>query len=461
MYYEGRLCIPSDLVAKVIREHHATIGHPGGEKLWKHIEHRYNFPPQAKACELAKKIPSQCIICQAAKEPNFQMKGQIRPTPIPAKLGESIALDVFALPGVVYHGERYDCMVVAVDRLSGWIVAIPRCRKGLQAKVVAEEMWQRWWQPFGIPSTVTSDQGPQFVGAWWKTLCASMGVRQVYSQAYLHNANGRAERAGKTIQQVLRRLYNEDKMNWVQTLPKAIQQYHDLTGPSGLSPYEIVYGGRQRSMGGIPHPPQVECPDAQEWIRTGKEIDEAVAKKLEEVHRRNMEQINANRQEKPEYKVGDTVWVLRPRHVGTDKLTSWWIGPCPIVAQNGKDSFVVEIKPGHERAVSTTQIKEFKEDEYSGTPTPLHFTKPTEAELAVEIDEWEVEKILDHKTDESGNIIFLTKWAGFDVPTWEPIGNFIHRFSIDWGQYCKNKKLKVDVVEHLMLGEEPQQRAQT
>ena len=90
---------------------------------------------------------------------------RVQSTAVPARLGESIALDIFNLPSVVRHGERHDCMVVAVDRLSGWTVAIPACRKGLQAKKVAQEMWERWWLPFGIPVTVTSDQGPQFVGA--------------------------------------------------------------------------------------------------------------------------------------------------------------------------------------------------------------------------------------------------------------------------------------------------------
>ena len=154
-------------------------------------------------------------------------------------------------------------MVVAVDRLSGWTIAVPSRRRRLQAQTVAEEMCERWWQPFGVPATVSSDQGPQFVGAWWRTLCASMGVRQVYSQAYHHSANGRAELAGKMLMQIFRRVYQEDKINWVKTLPRAVNLLHDLPGVSGLSPYEIAYGGRTRSLGGVPRLPQQESPDAR------------------------------------------------------------------------------------------------------------------------------------------------------------------------------------------------------
>ena len=73
----------------------------------------------------------------------------------------------------------------------------------------------------------------------------------MYSQAYHHNANGRAEMAGKTVIQVLRRLHAEDRINSAEALPRAVQVYHDLPGPSGVPPYEIVFGRRIRSMGGI------------------------------------------------------------------------------------------------------------------------------------------------------------------------------------------------------------------
>lgn len=44
---------------------------------------------------------------------------KVQPTIIHPKLGDSIALDIFSLPPVVRHVERFDCMVVVVDRLSG------------------------------------------------------------------------------------------------------------------------------------------------------------------------------------------------------------------------------------------------------------------------------------------------------------------------------------------------------
>ena len=149
------------------------------------------------------------------------------------------------------------------------------------------------------------------------------------------------------------------------------------------------------------------------------------------------------------------MWVLRPRRLGTNKLASWWLGPCPVLARQGADSYVVEVKPGREQAFHSSHMKIFKEDEYGDDPTALHYVQPTEADMEIELDEWEVEKLLEHRTGKDGKLEFLTKWVGFENPTWEPIGNFVHRYSMDWVRYCRDKQVRVDVVKHLMTGEGP------
>ena len=116
----------------------------------------------------------------------------------------SVALDVFALPSVKWNGEEYGSLFVCIDRLSGWIIARP-CRKlGFTAEKAAHMIMDNGWDVFGIPSIITSDQESQFVGQWWKTMCARLGVKQAYSQAYWAQANGKAESAGKTLIGLLR-----------------------------------------------------------------------------------------------------------------------------------------------------------------------------------------------------------------------------------------------------------------
>ncbi len=53
MYWYEKLCVPETVTGRVIRTHHAEIGHVGGKELWKEIQRWYHFTPGAQAEKLA------------------------------------------------------------------------------------------------------------------------------------------------------------------------------------------------------------------------------------------------------------------------------------------------------------------------------------------------------------------------------------------------------------------------
>ena len=94
---------------------------------------------------------------------------------------DSVCVDLFAMPTVEWKGQMFDNLAICVNWLSVWMVATTHLLKGLTAAKVAEEIFRTWWQPLGIPTRITSDQGPQWAGAWWRTLCSLMGLRCAYA----------------------------------------------------------------------------------------------------------------------------------------------------------------------------------------------------------------------------------------------------------------------------------------
>ena len=70
---------------------------------------------------------------------------------------ESVAMDVFSMPEVHIGKETFDCVVLCVDRHSGYVVAVPARKKGLLAKEVAVMMIRHWLTVFDIPRTICSD----------------------------------------------------------------------------------------------------------------------------------------------------------------------------------------------------------------------------------------------------------------------------------------------------------------
>ena len=111
---------------------------------------------------------------------------------------------------VTVDGETYDCVILAVDRHSGYIVAVPgkKSKKkgkkdkhgvGLQAKTVANAMIRHWLTIFDVPAVICSDRGSQFVGTSFKTMGKQMRIRYAKTVAYHSRSNGRAEVGGRQM----------------------------------------------------------------------------------------------------------------------------------------------------------------------------------------------------------------------------------------------------------------------
>ena len=175
-----------------------------------------------------------CVVCQATEPPNWQSKGPIGMSPVPSRIMSSVCLDIFNLPQTTWAGQVYDALVLCVDRLSGWIIAKPTLSKGLTAKRTANLLMDGGWETYGIPSLITCDQGPQFAWQWFRTMCSRLGIRLAFSQAYRPQANERAEVAGKSIKNLLRKLQVEqDGINWVEALPRVLSTYYTTTNETG------------------------------------------------------------------------------------------------------------------------------------------------------------------------------------------------------------------------------------
>jgi len=172
-------------------------------------------------------------------------------------------------------------------------------------------------------------------------MCAFLGIRGVYSQAYHHQANGRAEVQGRIFKDLLRKVSDQiGDATWVELLPIALRQFLDARGPAGLSPYEIVTG-RSRFVSALPYQPPREAEDAVGFFARMRILDQKVAKILNALHNKTTERINKARKDPPEFKIGELVWYLRP-HSLTAKLESRWVGPYTILSKTGLHSYEIQ-----------------------------------------------------------------------------------------------------------------------
>ena len=355
--FEGRLCVPIDRTWEVIEAHHVWNAHQGVERLIPDLNLHYKFVRGTRLAAIAARVRQECQVCQACLRPNWALKGPISMTPILPRVMASVCLDIFAMPMVEWDREFYNGILLCVDRHSGWIVARPKPRHGLTGRQAANLMLDTSWGEMGIPSVITSDQGSQFVSQWWQTMCCRLGVRQAFSQAYRPQANGRAEVAGGVLQGILQRLNAQRGINWVEALPRALRIHHDAVDPiMGMSPYQAIFG-RQRSLAALPWEGEGESEEAIEFFERMAFIDKEVAQVLEGAHERIAERVNAHRQPRPPFQVGDWVFLLKPKPIGGVKLSPWWLGPYLVLSRVGEHSYQIKLRANTHLDVHVSQLK--------------------------------------------------------------------------------------------------------
>jgi len=97
--------------------------------------------------------------CQRNKNHTEQPAGKLMPNSIPEKPWAHISADfITKLP----LAQGYDSILVVVDRLTKIVHFIPTMEK-TSAKELARLFRDNVWKLHGLPESIISDRGPQFV----------------------------------------------------------------------------------------------------------------------------------------------------------------------------------------------------------------------------------------------------------------------------------------------------------
>ena len=195
-----------------------------------------------------------CQVCQATTHRNWLPEGKFSPHPVPPRKFSSVRTDIFAHAKVKDHrGEWKDKIFLISCQHTGFIVGWPTREEGLTAEAVAPEYADRILANFDVPIKITSDNGPKYAATIWKTLHHLAGTRCAYGQAYWPQSNGKAESAGKALDDIISKVSLESKLPWVEVLPRAIASHNDLPGEIGLSPHQLLFGRERLGRGpGLP-----------------------------------------------------------------------------------------------------------------------------------------------------------------------------------------------------------------
>jgi hypothetical protein len=430
LYYRDRLVIPNndELKIKLLRIAHDSPagGHSGRGKTLEILQREYYWP---RMFETIRRYVACCHTCRRSKASREKYHGLLKPLPVPERRWKDISVDfVTELP----ESEGCTNIMVVVDRLTKYRHLIP-CRE-ITAAAVGRLFYRHVWVDHGLPETIISDRGTQFVSAFYDELCKQLRIEPRLSSAHHPETDGQTERANAVMEQVLRAYTNYQQDDWVNWLPSAqFEANNTVSESTKVSPF-LANTGQHPRMGFEPPTRIVRRPyqalqalEANRMIEKMADIQQLVREEMTWAQALQEEYANRKRSPAPAYQVGDMVW-LDARNIRTKrpskKLDSKALGKYRISKVISPYAYRLEL-PESMNIHPVQHVSLLRPAAPESEYLPGQLNPPPEP---VEIDgerEFYVERIEDLRLNRRRNRHeYLVKWTGYDDPTWHPVSDF-------------------------------------
>ena len=197
--------------------------------------------------ESIRKYVASCHVCQRSKASREAYQGLLRPLPIPERRWEDISVDFIVKLLETRLGKNTN-LIVVVDRLGKLAHVIPY--SDISVPTTAKLFVQHVWKHYGLPTSIISDRGSQFISTFWGQICKRLGIRTDLSTAFHPETDRQTERVNSIIEQYLRAYINYHQDDWDEWAPLAEFCFNNaISETTGVSPFFATY--RQNPRLGI------------------------------------------------------------------------------------------------------------------------------------------------------------------------------------------------------------------
>jgi transposase InsO family protein len=413
--------------------HNSTVGHMGIDVTLQRLRSREG--EWASQRREVQEFIQSCPVCQKASTKRPRNQGEHH---VVSRLQPMECVSVDSVGPLPVSAEGYDYVIVLIDNFSRFVELVPT--KGTTSQEAARALMS-FVGRYGVPKTILSDRGPQYVNQTIEALTKALRIEHQLTMAYSHEENGIVERAMQPVMKHLRAIILSEnvKDHWQTYLPLVQRIMNsNVHSATGHAPSAIVFGGL------------IDLDRDILTDRSNEEREGSMNDYVEDLRRRQREICELSRQVQErlqvenlarnatnpatEFKVGDKVLVEhrpnRGRPRPPDKLAMYWEGPFVITAKERISFYRVQNLANVNRCltVHVSQIKPFVYDPQYVNPREV---ARTDNQL------FEVEEVKRHRGDPKykSRLQFLIKWAGYDdsentwVP-WSDVRNnaIVHRY---------------------------------
>ena len=138
--------------------------------------------------------------------------------------------------------QGYDAILVVCDRFSKMVHFIATMEK-MSAEGLAKLFWDHVWKLHGLPESIISDRGVQFVAGMMKELNNLLGIQIKLLIAYHPQTDRQTERINQELEQYLRVFINHRQEQWPDWLGTAEFTYNNkVHAATKTLPFKANYG---------------------------------------------------------------------------------------------------------------------------------------------------------------------------------------------------------------------------
>ena len=220
-----RIVVPQALQREMIKLAHR--GHQGATSIKAHMRSKVWFPAMDKKIEDELKYCKACAMVALPDKPHPMSRR------VPSEPFSDLAVDFKeGLPNME--------SLLVVSCIATRCIFTETMKNPTSGLVCA--MFLKLFSQYGLPRTITADNGPQFRSIEFRRFCQSFGIDLNNSTPYWPERNGAIERQNRNIGRRIEISLIEGT-DWRQDLAEYLLMYHCTPQDStGLSPGEMMFG---------------------------------------------------------------------------------------------------------------------------------------------------------------------------------------------------------------------------
>jgi hypothetical protein len=434
--------------------HNCTAGHAGVlVTLNRVLRANKSWAPRAQMIKDIDQFLSACVVCQKFRKRHNRRTDErfvIEGNPF-----SELSVDILKLPKRDCRDNLY--VVVIIDSFSRWVSLEPVADKSAlaAARAIIKTIGN-----FGIPLTIRSDGGKEFINDIITSVEHLLDVKHHKIMAYHHEGNSLAEKANRSVLENLRNLIFDKRYvlngphQWSDLLP-LVQRIMNASFNSsiGCSPASLLFGENvdlDRCLI-TSHPqrmPEQPVPEYIQQLTYNQQIllDRA-AQELHAMHTKNIAKWNAKHKGHSELRnkireaaadENAAIWVLA-RVQDDEPITKWqprWAGPFRLLEFKEDSTSVLRLYDTVKHSVLEAHINDValwdglfvnSEEGLTKVAETDGWEYPIDAIVGIalepeEEDDTPVPLPLDQprRVSNKHKYLFSVKWHGYPEPSWEP-----------------------------------------